>query len=362
MTIVNIEDELYKGISSNTKASSLALLLNIIVIDIAFYEYIPLLTLFLWTLSLSILLLIRNIDTYKYMHKTTKRTIQQLALRFKILSFLVAILVSAGIFYITPSNLPFHQAFLAMIVAGLSAGTVMALSYYQTLLRIYLIILVIPFAFLILLQGGKIHILISFLMFIFLLMLIMFSKRYFNNLVDLIQSKNEIYLQAHYDHITGLLNRSAFYNRLNLELAKLKRTSQYSVLLFIDLDDFKHINDSYGHHIGDKTLKLFAQKISSIIREEDSFARLGGDEFVILLSQLEREHTKTIEIANYIAKKIHKKLQQPFSIEQQLLPLSISIGIEIIQPKNNDILEIIKNADIAMYKAKKQGKNQTVVF
>jgi diguanylate cyclase (GGDEF)-like protein len=362
MIDTDIEEEFYKGVSSNTMASSIALFLNILVIDIAFYEYISLYLLSLWTLSISSLLILRNIDARKYINKTTNKTIQELALRFKALSLAIAVLVSFGIIYITPVNLPFHQAFLAMIVAGLSAGAVMALSYYQNLLRLYLFVLILPFATLMMLQGGKIHILISFLMFLFLVMLAMFSKRFFKNLLALIISKNETYFQAHYDHITGLINRTTLYDRLSVEILKLKRSKRYSALLFIDLDNFKNINDSFGHHIGDELLKLFAKKISATIREEDTFARLGGDEFVILLSHLSDTDLKTIAIAQHLAEKIHTNLKEPLHIEEKELFISVSIGIDIIYPENATMLTIIKNADAAMYQAKKSGKNKTIVF
>ena len=359
---IDLQEELYKGICANTKASSFALLLNIIVINIAFYQNIDLVVLSVWTFIITLLLILRSIDPAAYTNKTSKKTISQLAIRFQVLSLLIASFVSIGIIYITPINLPFHQAFLAMIVAGLSAGAVMALSYYQNLLRAYLLILIVPFAAFILFQGSKVHILISLLMFLFLVMLMMFSKRFYENISELIISKNEIYFQAHYDHITGLINRTTLYDRLSLEIIKLKRSKNYSALLFIDLDDFKQINDSLGHHAGDISLKLFTKRISSVIREEDTFARLGGDEFVILLSHLSSDSEQASEISMNLSEKIHTSLKDTFVVENTKLSMSASIGIEIISPEGIDMQEVIKNADTAMYRAKKSGKNQTVLF
>ena len=359
----NIDYELYLKISEGTTKSSLAMLLNMIVIFIAFFNYADIYFLSFWLAIGTFFLLVRSLDVYRYLTSPSSDTISLHARTFKIYSLLIATTVSSGIIILTPNNLPFHQAFLAMIVAGLSAGAVMALSYYQDLIRAYLVILILPFATLMLLQWTTIHILISFLMFLFLIMLILFSKKFAEAMMELIKSKNEAHTQAHYDTITGLANRLTLYDRLELEIQKIKRNKTQAAILFIDMDDFKKINDTYGHHVGDIVLKEFAKHLAPTTRTGDTLARLGGDEFVILLSNIETTSTKTtLQIAKSIAKKVHTLLEKPLLVGEEELTISVSIGIETIDEFTTQLDYILKNADTAMYEAKKQGKNQTAFF
>ena len=359
---IDITEELYKKVSANTIASSIALIINLIVISVAFYKLQPLPFLIAWVLFIVMLLFLRNIDAYLYIHKQTYTPTKTLEKRFKIYSLLIAMSVSFGIFFLTPPELPFHQAFLAMIVAGLSAGAVMALSFYQNLVRAYIIILVVPFALLMSVQGHTINILISLLMFLFVFMLLMFSKRFYDTILELIISQHALSIQAHYDHVTGLANRITLYDRLTLEVSRIKRHNNSAALLFLDMDNFKNINDSYGHNVGDEVLKEFSDKINALIRAEDTLARLGGDEFIILLSNLDSNRDKVFQVTQKLSSKIHAKLDESINIQSNLLKLSVSIGIEIIDANNLNINEIIKNADTAMYQAKANGKSQTYFF
>lgn len=358
----DINKVLYEEISSKSISSSLGLLINVIFISIAFYEKIELSFLITWVTTITILLFMRSYDTYKFTQKKATLAIEQLAKRFKYMSMFIVLSVSGGILYVMPNDLSFHQAFLAMVVAGLSAGAAMTLSFYQTLLRVYLIILIFPFATAMLLQNEQLSTLIAILMYFFLILLLLFSKKFYDNILNLIVSRQEIYHQAHFDTVTGLANRHMFYNRLQEEMIKIKRHQTNAALIFIDIDDFKLINDSLGHHIGDEVLKSFAQNITTIIREEDTFARLGGDEFVIILSNLDKNKINAINLSRKIATKLHKQASQVMNIDNNSLHITISIGIKIIDHKKTDINKIIKNADIAMYKSKQEGKNKTSFF
>ncbi|MFK5936856.1 MAG: GGDEF domain-containing protein [Sulfurimonas sp.] len=190
----------------------------------------------------------------------------------------------------------------------------------------------------------------------------MFSKRFYDNILELIISKHTLSIQAHYDHVTGLANRTTLYDRLSLEISKIQRHNNSASLFFIDMDNFKNINDSYGHNVGDEVLKKFSDSIHSLIRAEDTLARVGGDEFIILLSNLNANREEVIQVTQKLSDKIHTKLNEPINVESHLLNLSVSIGIEIIDAHNLDINTVIKNADTAMYKSKKNGKNQTSFF
>jgi diguanylate cyclase (GGDEF)-like protein len=130
----------------------------------------------------------------------------------------------------------------------------------------------------------------------------------------------------------------------------------------MDIDNFKTINDSLGHHIGDELLRIFAKRLSSIVSKDDVVARLGGDEFVILLSHLGDKQLLANHRSNQMAKEVHNIIKKPISVEEHILHITLSIGINIIDAKNKNINNIIKNADIAMYKAKELGRNTTCFF
>ncbi len=358
----NLEEELYKQVITGIGKSSFALMLNIIVVVIAFYDVVPISFLVLWSVFIALVLLLRFRSVNSYLKETTSIPIKNFIKHFKIYSVILAVSVSAGIIHILPINLPFHQAFLAMIVAGLSAGVVMAVSLFQTLTKIYLAIMILPFASVMLSYNDKIHSLIALLMYLFFIMLILFSKRFYINFVELTKSKDEIYRQAHYDHVTNLVNRHAFYERLSLEISKLKRSGHKAALLFIDMDNFKAVNDIYSHQTGDAVLKNFGDILLDSIREVDSAARIGGDEFIVLLSDIDKPFKEIVQIAEKLAVKIHKKLENPMQLGSNQIQLSVSIGIEIIDNKNLDIDTVLNNADRAMYVAKENGKKQTFVF
>ncbi len=164
---------------------------------------------------------------------------------------------------------------------------------------------------------------------------------------------------AFYDNLTGLPNRALFLDRLNQALIKAKRYEEKVALLFIDLDNFKRINDTLGHSLGDELLKVTAERIVKCLRASDTVARpqeidivsrLGGDEFTIILSKLNRD-----EEAGMIAQRIAEQLDQPVYLGNHQVIVTSSIGIAIF-PQDGDTDEtLLKNADIAMYYAKRIG-------
>jgi len=158
--------------------------------------------------------------------------------------------------------------------------------------------------------------------------------------------------QAHHDRLTQLPNRTLFNNRLQYAIEKAKRAQTAFAVLFIDLDQFKKINDSLGHDIGDQVLKTIANRIRQTIRAEDTLARLGGDEFTIL-----QESLKTSQDAITLAQKILDATHEPIQVAEHTFLLSNSIGISLY-PKDAETPEdLLKFADAAMYRAKDEGRN-----
>ena len=167
----------------------------------------------------------------------------------------------------------------------------------------------------------------------------------------LAQSEARFRTLAQHDSLTGIANRFSLEERLASLIAYSKRYHQKFALLFLDLDHFKYINDTFGHDFGDKLLKEVVKRISSELRSEDIFARLGGDEFVIVFTNItERSLYKTVE-------KILLLFREPWRIEDHILNVSTSIGVVFYPKDGKDTQELLKHADIAMYRAKHLGRD-----
>lgn len=167
-----------------------------------------------------------------------------------------------------------------------------------------------------------------------------------------IQETKRLQYQAHFDTLTNLPNRTLFFNRLEKTLAISKRKKHAFALLFIDLDNFKSINDKYGHAIGDQFLVEVSKKIQSCIREADTVARISGDEFVILLTEIASNDEPGI-----MAKRIIDILTKPIQVKGHACHIGASIGISLYPEHSSDPDELLVLADKAMYEVKHFGKN-----
>ncbi|MEJ2213307.1 MAG: EAL domain-containing protein [Gammaproteobacteria bacterium] len=176
------------------------------------------------------------------------------------------------------------------------------------------------------------------------------------------QSEKQIKKLAFFDSLTELPNRTLLQDRMDQSMAKSGRDKLYGALLLIDLDNFKMLNDTLGHHIGDKYLQQVAHRLKDNVREVDTVARLGGDEFVIILSELSNDISSAANAAEHVAETILSSLNQSYILEDITHHSSASIGISLF--KGNEVTrdEIMKQADMAMYKAKTSGRNMIRFF
>jgi diguanylate cyclase (GGDEF)-like protein/PAS domain S-box-containing protein len=166
------------------------------------------------------------------------------------------------------------------------------------------------------------------------------------------QAKQVLEHLATHDTLTNLPNRSLFYDIVTHAIMLAKRERKRVVVMFIDLDDFKAINDEFGHVIGDMILQEVSVKLKNCVRESDTVARLAGDEFTIAL-----ENISNPENARNIAEKILKKLAESFTVNRQRFAINASIGISLYPQDGKDVESLIKAADAAMYAVKKTSKN-----
>ena len=167
---------------------------------------------------------------------------------------------------------------------------------------------------------------------------------------------------AYHDPLTNLPNRALLMDRLTQQIALLTRHDLRGALLFLDLDHFKHINDSLGHPVGDAVLKMVTARLEASVRQEDTVARLGGDEFVVLLSGLEGKRSEVMRQVRQIAEKLRQLLAEPMLLDSHRLQVTPSMGIALIPDHGNTPADLLKRADIALYRAKDSGRNAIQMF
>ena len=177
-----------------------------------------------------------------------------------------------------------------------------------------------------------------------------------------LQAEDEIKHLAFYDQLTSLPNRQLFLDRLHQAFAFSARSGRECAVLYIDLDNFKDINDTIGHEFGDLLLQQTAQRLKSCMREGDTVARLGSDEFVVLLEDLSKQPIEAATQAKVVGEKIFATLNQPYQLAKHEYHSTASIGATIFSDHHQSAEELLKRADIAMYQAKKAGRNTLIFF
>jgi diguanylate cyclase (GGDEF)-like protein len=183
----------------------------------------------------------------------------------------------------------------------------------------------------------------------------------FNRLLTkLLSSQDELLRIAHHDSLTGLPNRRLLIERLAQALARAKRNDTRVALMFMDLDDFKPINDTFGHETGDEALRIIAGRLAEGIRQGDTLARVGGDEFVLIVTDLDSAAGDITGMVQSIANKTIAIAAQPMMIEGTEISVRMSIGIAVCGGANSSD-EIMSAADSAMYRAKQSGSGHYVM-
>jgi diguanylate cyclase (GGDEF)-like protein len=182
------------------------------------------------------------------------------------------------------------------------------------------------------------------------------------NITERKAAADKIQNLAFYDPLTKLPNRTLLLDRLKHALNACARNQRYGALLFIDLDNFKSLNDTLGHDIGDLLLVKIGERLKKCVRATDSVARFGGDEFVIMLENISESAADAAFITKKITEKVLESLNQPLSLDDYEYQSSASIGITLFSDHERNVSELLKHADLAMYQAKAMGRNTLRFF
>jgi len=180
---------------------------------------------------------------------------------------------------------------------------------------------------------------------------------FITDVTDRKQSEEKIHQLAFYDDLTGLPNRRLLEERMGVAQSISKRHGCYGAILFLDLDDFKRLNDTLGHSVGDELLKTLGHKLDNRLRQSDTVARLGGDEFVIILNEIGQNENDAAQKAGLFAEDIQAEITEPLHLSGHDYLCSASIGITLFLAKQDSREELLRRADTAMYQAKATGRN-----
>jgi diguanylate cyclase (GGDEF)-like protein/PAS domain S-box-containing protein len=171
------------------------------------------------------------------------------------------------------------------------------------------------------------------------------------------EAEAEIHRLAYYDPLTHLPNRRLLLDRIEQALASSQRTRRHGAVLFIDLDNFKTLNDTRGHAVGDKLLAEVAKRLQFGVREGDTISRLGGDEFVIVLEDLSQEAIEAVAQARLVGEKVCEAIAQPYALDDHDFHCSASLGVTLFRDHKTSVEMLLKQADLALYQAKNAGRN-----
>jgi diguanylate cyclase (GGDEF)-like protein/PAS domain S-box-containing protein len=184
----------------------------------------------------------------------------------------------------------------------------------------------------------------------------------FRDITERKRAEIETHRLAYFDVLTGLPNRRLLVDRISHCLAAARRSGQHGALLFLDLDNFKRINDARGHSIGDKLLAQLAQRLTRQLRSVDMVARLGGDEFVVLVNDLGPDEESAARGAMLVAEKLRQILDSPYMIDGYLYSGTGSVGVTMFPKAHDGVDDLLREADTAMYRAKESGRNRIAYF
>lgn len=185
---------------------------------------------------------------------------------------------------------------------------------------------------------------------------------FISDITDRKQAEVQTMRLAYFDVLTGLPNRSLLYDRLEQSIAHAQRNGQHGGLMFLDLDRFKHVNDARGHATGDDLLRLVAQRLTGLLRAQDTVSRLGGDEFVLLIVELGTDEAAAAVVARSVADKVRAALDEPYEIKANAYTCPASIGITLFPQPGVTWEDLLRQADTAMYRAKATGRNRVAFF
>jgi diguanylate cyclase (GGDEF)-like protein len=367
--LTDVKSEQIRILFSAIPGSLFAILICSSLLSIAQWHVIDHDTIIAWFFITNLLSLLRLLMFQQFERHQRERLVDSIwAQRAVLTSIASGITWGVGGYLLFPEQSPVHQVFLAFIISGICAGAITTLSAMTVAVRGFVVFAITPMIVKFNLIDSEFSIAMTIMSMLFVTMILVSAKRLNETIHQSLEfryqrelAEQTIHHQAQFDDLTNLPNRRLFLAMLRQEMAKAERHHRFGAVFFVDLDRFKSVNDSLGHAVGDELLVRVARKITGRLRQEDTLARLGGDEFVVLLPEVGIDAESAGTHAWTIADEMRKLFSEPFMIHGHDIHLTISVGVALF-PGKVIAEDLLKYADVAMYRAKSEGRNGVRLF
>ena len=356
----------YSGLPS----ALIAIMINATIILIAQWSVIRSEILVIWFLAMLILSLYRYYN-YRIYHALKPEDGSLKIWRQRAISGTLAsgVIWGSAAFLLVPMDQQFHQTIIIAALIGMAAGGVVSQATLLPASLGYILLVIVPLLARLLSFGGPANIGLGIMTCVYLIVMSVGAIRIHRNLYEALamgirqqHSREIIEHLAYHDALTDLPNRRLLIERLTKDIARSVHHSHIGALIFLDLDNFKTLNDSMGHQQGDELLKQFAGRLNHCLSEEDTATRLGGDEFVLLMPEVADQEPGAINLAEEKAQTIQQALRHPFQLGGKEIHMSASIGIALFPIHADNPNDLLKRADFAMYQAKYVGRNSISLY
>ncbi|MEJ2620919.1 MAG: EAL domain-containing protein [Candidatus Thiodiazotropha sp.] len=352
-------------------ASLVAITINAIIIAIAQWTAIDRQILLGWVVAMLGLSLYRYYTYRGYQaRKSTEGSLKVWHKHAVSGALLSGIFWGSAAFLLVPlGESSFHQTIIIATLIGMAAGGVVNQAALLPASVGYMSCVVIPLIIRLFTLGGPANIGLGLMLCIYIFVLGSGAIRINRSLSDSLamnirqrHSRKIIEHLAYHDALTDLPNRRLLSERLSKDIARSIHHQHIGALIYLDLDNFKTLNDSMGHQQGDELLKQLALRLNSCLSEEDTATRLGGDEFVLLMPELADHESQAVRLVEQIIQTVQRHLAQPFMLRDREFHISASIGVALFPLHGDNADDVLKRADFAMYRAKSIGRNTMSLY
>lgn len=353
----NKETQIAGILYANARDGYIGSMFNVILVGFVLYRISPTLGLAIWITAGVILNILRLLQSKVYFRNPNARAPSDWINIQRVLTFLAGLLYGALAFFLFEPENPEYQSLVVFLVGGMGAAAVGTYAIDLITYRLFLFSALFPLIIRAFYEQTEVYITLGIMLITLVLVMHRAAKQTNKAMIENVEMSLSLQYRATHDGLVDLLNKEEFLKRFEEERSRLSKSGEAMSIVFIDLDNFKKLNDTYGHQAGDKALIEIGNIVRASIRKEDIAARFGGDEFMVFLRS--NNHSAAESLATHILKGI--QLYQG-SLNEQESGLGASIGIGYSSNPTIKFDDLLRAADKACYEAKNQGKGRISIL